>query len=118
MTQLLRSVCTAYTKYFNTKYKRVGHLFQDRFKASMISNDAYLLHISRYIHLNPRQYLDWEFSSLPYYIGRQSAEWIRPEKILSQFASTQEYLAFVTDYKDFRDSLVLTENEFADFNEN
>ena len=32
-TMLLRSVCTAYTMYFNKKYKRVGHLFQDRFKA-------------------------------------------------------------------------------------
>ena len=48
---LMQSLMTAYTMYYNQKYNRVGSLFQGTFKASKIDNEAYLLHISRYIHL-------------------------------------------------------------------
>ncbi|MCL5781098.1 MAG: hypothetical protein M1119_09445 [Firmicutes bacterium] len=41
--------------YFNRKYERCGHLFQDRFKSEVIDNDQYLLEVTRYIHLNPVQ---------------------------------------------------------------
>ncbi|MGH7237985.1 MAG: transposase, partial [Candidatus Saccharimonadales bacterium] len=73
MTRLLRGVATSYTTYFNKKHNRIGPLFQDRFKASMILRDDYLQHISRYIHLNPKNYKSWEFSSLPYYLGVKQA---------------------------------------------
>src|SRR5438105_2134757 len=46
ITELMKSIGTAYTMYFNLKYKRVGPLFQGRFKATLIDNDAYLVHIS------------------------------------------------------------------------
>src|SRR3990167_5879702 len=49
MSQLSNS----YTKYFNTKYNRVGALFQGTFKAVLVESDEQLLHLSRYIHLNP-----------------------------------------------------------------
>lgn len=104
MTRLMRGVATSYTIYFNKKYKRVGPLFQDRFKASMIQNDAYLEHVSRYIHLNPKEYLAWEYSSLPYYLGKKQAGWLRPEKILEDFKSPQEYLDFVEDYAGAKES--------------
>ncbi|MFN3301904.1 MAG: transposase, partial [Patescibacteria group bacterium] len=42
-----------YAYYFNSKYRRIGPLFQGRFKAIQIDNENYLLHLSRYIHLNP-----------------------------------------------------------------
>jgi len=44
---------TAYTMYFNKKYERVGSVFQGRFKAKLVDTDEYLLHVSRYIHINP-----------------------------------------------------------------
>lgn len=44
---------TAYTMYFNKKYEKVGAVFQGRFKAKIIDTDEYLLHVSRYIHINP-----------------------------------------------------------------
>ncbi len=44
---------TAYTMYFNIKYERVGAVFQGRFKAKLVDSDEYLLHVSRYIHINP-----------------------------------------------------------------
>src|SRR3990172_5909254 len=51
MKLLLKSVGVSYSMYFNKKYNRLGPLFQHRYLASRISSDAYLLHITRYIHL-------------------------------------------------------------------
>lgn len=55
MTKLLRRILTTYSMYFNKRYKRVGHLFQGPYKAVLVQNDSYLLHLSRYIHLNPSE---------------------------------------------------------------
>ena len=51
--QLLLRVCTSYSMYFNKKYKRKGHVFQDRFKQAEIEDDEQLLWIHAYIILNP-----------------------------------------------------------------
>ena len=51
--QLLLRVSTSYSKYFNKKYKKVGHVFQDRFKQVNIEDDEQLLWIHAYINLNP-----------------------------------------------------------------
>jgi hypothetical protein len=42
-----------YTGYYNRKYKRVGYLFQGRYKAILCDRQAYLLELARYLHLNP-----------------------------------------------------------------
>src|ERR1700732_3111235 len=44
---------TAYTVYFNRRHQVVGHLFQGRFKSTVIETEKYLLEVSRYLHLNP-----------------------------------------------------------------
>lgn len=49
----MRRITNAYTKYFNERYKRVGPLFQGRYKAILVTEEPYLLHLTRYIHLNP-----------------------------------------------------------------
>ncbi|OGL29598.1 hypothetical protein A3D14_01800 [Candidatus Saccharibacteria bacterium RIFCSPHIGHO2_02_FULL_47_12] len=113
MTKLLKSVCVAYTMYFNKRYKRVGHLFQDRFKASRIYQDAYLEHISRYIHLNPDNYKEWEFSSLPYYLGSKEAAWVEPQPILDLFQGSS-YEKFLSDYSEHRNMLRELKHELAD----
>ncbi|WP_298846850.1 transposase [Clostridium sp.] len=46
-------VHSTYARYFNTKYKYIGHLYQDRYHTEIIENDAQMLTTSRYIHLNP-----------------------------------------------------------------
>lgn len=53
ISRFLAKIGTGYVHYFNTKYERVGSLFQGRFKAVHIDNDEQLKHASRYIHLNP-----------------------------------------------------------------
>lgn len=115
LTQLMRNVTTTYTMYFNKKHGRVGHLYQERFKASRIDNDAYLTHIARYIHLNPVGYRTWDFSSHPYYMGDKYATWIHPERILELFSSRQEYADFVEDYESNKQLFDEYKQELADF---
>ena len=51
--RFMNSLGTRYTMYFNRKYKRVGSLYQDVYKAVMVGSDEQLLHLTRYIHRNP-----------------------------------------------------------------
>ena len=115
MTKLFKSVMTTYGMYFNKKYKLLGPVFQSRFKASMISQDHYLMHVSRYIHLNPKDYKTWSFSSLPFYLGKQSAEWIKPEKILGLFDGRMDYKKFIGDYEDHKKMLDEIKPELANY---
>lgn len=101
--------------YFNKKYKRVGPLFQGRFRASLITSDSYLQHISRYIHLNPSTYKNWPYSSLPYYLGLQTAEWCQPDRILDLFRDRQEYENFVADHEAHKKQLDDIKHELANY---
>lgn len=53
INRIMQGINIAYAYYFNHKYDRVGHLFQDRFKSEPIENDEHLLAAVRYIHNNP-----------------------------------------------------------------
>ena len=54
----LKKLGGGYTNYVNEKYERSGHVFQGKYKVKMVENDAYFLHLSRYIHLNPVELVD------------------------------------------------------------
>lgn len=111
ITALMRSVSTAYSMYFNKKYKAHGHVFQSVFKSSKIDNESYLTHITRYIHLNPETYLTYKYSSLPYFLGRKSATWVHPQKITD--TQPEQYLNFLEDYRDRRTLLKEIRKELA-----
>jgi len=51
--QIFKRIGVTYVYWYNLKYKRVGHLFQDRFKSEVVENDEYFLAVLRYIHQNP-----------------------------------------------------------------
>ena len=107
ITKLLKNICTSYVMYFNKKYKRVGPLFQSRFKSKDVIDDAYFQHISRYIHLNPKDYETWEYSSLPYYLNTRKSGWVNPSRVLETFEG-DSYSEFVKDYigqKEIMDDL-------------
>ena len=53
VSRIMQSVLTGYGQYFNRKYKKIGHLFQGRYKAILCQTDRYLGELVRYIHLNP-----------------------------------------------------------------
>jgi putative transposase len=53
LSKWMHQLKTAYTVYFNRRHQLVGHLFQGRFKSTVIEAEKYLLEVSRYLHLNP-----------------------------------------------------------------
>lgn len=55
ISEIIHRVCTIYAMYFNRKYERIGHLFQNRFKSRCVENERYLLNLVRYIHKNPQK---------------------------------------------------------------
>lgn len=114
LSEFMRSVCTAYTMYFNKRFKRVGGLFQGVFKASRISSDNYLQHITRYIHLNPRTYKTYHYSSLPVYLGKAAPAWLNATRLLDIFQG-EDYLVFLEDYEDEKAMLDKLKHELADY---
>lgn len=113
LTSLMQSVMTSYSRYFNLKYKRTGPLFESRFRASVILDETYLEHITRYIHLNPRLWREYEYSSLPYYLQQDTVSWVRPERILSMFATPNDYLHFLEDYQENKKMMDILKKELA-----
>lgn len=113
ITQFLANISNSYSKYFNTKYTRVGPLLQGTFKAVLIETDEQLLHISRYIHLNPVASLlvpnekldDYPWSSFPEYLGKTSFSLTTKELILSHFPSLGKYREFVHDNISYAQTL-------------
>lgn len=117
MAEFMKSLLTSYSLYFNKKYKRSGPLFESRYKASQISDDTYFQHITRYIHLNPRDWRNYEYSSLPYYLQQVSDEWIDPTRVVGLFSGPEEYLQFVGDYEQNKKLIDILKHELANGNE-
>lgn len=73
----MRKICASYVYWYNWKYKRCGHLYQDRFKSEAIEDDGYLLTVLRYIHQNPlkagmvKNIADYNWSSYGEYLDKQ-----------------------------------------------
>lgn len=107
---------TAYTMYFNKRYDRIGAVFQGRFKAKPIETDEYLLHVSRYIHLNPfeiisaqgpalNSLLEYPWSSFKEYVSSRkdvrsvpcSIRFILDYFTTHNTSSNQNYLQFIAD---------------------
>lgn len=95
---LLSSVMTSYSMYFNLRHKRSGRLFEGPFRAVRITDEGHFLHLSRYIHLNPRTYETYKWSSLPEYIGKRQTSWVHSEYATDM--SADQYLDFMGDYDD------------------
>lgn len=76
LSKLLGVVESSYTRYFNSKYQRVGRLWEDTYKAVIIKNEKQYINVLDYIHENPAELginiKTYEFSSLQYYLDRHS----------------------------------------------
>ena len=73
LAEIFRSVLTAFIKWYNAKYGRTGHVFEDRFKSQPVEDPTYFLRVFRYIHRNPLEAFlcermeDYPYSSYAYY---------------------------------------------------
>ena len=105
----MRQLNGVYTQASNRRHRRVGHLFQGRFKAILVDSDAYLLELTRYIVLNPvragmaKKASDWPWSSYRASVGlAPPAPWLAVDGLLAQFAkrrslAQQRYAQFVAE---------------------
>lgn len=101
LDRLFSRLCTSYAKYFNKKYNQVGHLFQDAFKAKLISDDRYLVYLSAYIHNNPEKPFSYEYSSLKDYLGGRAGTICEKNFILSIFKNdVSAYSKFVSNFTE------------------
>ena len=110
LSRFMKCLSTNYSMYFNKRYERVGSLFQGIFKAVLVENDDYLLHLSRYIHLNPhckgQALAEYDWSSYQEYLELRGTKWVEPEFILGIFNENvgnemigkSAYKNFVEDY--------------------
>ncbi|HSX29588.1 MAG TPA: transposase [Candidatus Saccharimonadales bacterium] len=114
MQRLMRGVMTSYSRYFNRVYGRSGPLFESRYKASRVSNETYLQHISRYIHLNPKDWRLYPYSSMQYYLTGNQPDWLQTSPMLELFDSREQYAEFVADYEAAQRELDSLKHELAD----
>lgn len=104
----------SYAKYFNLKTERSGTLFQTMFKAVRIETDEQLIHVTRYIHLNPltafilkdiTQLINYPWSSFQIYLGKNKSDIINTEMILDFFPSVEKFVIFTKDQIDYQREL-------------
>lgn len=101
---------TSYTRKFNLRSNRVGHLFQGRYKSLIVENDAYLLQLSCYIHRNPLRagiadrLADYPWSSYrAYAYGSAAPQWLKTDLILGLMSGAEKnkkYRNMVQQYSD------------------
>ena len=97
LEQIFKRIGGKFVYWYNIKYQRVGHLFQDRFKSEPVEDDAYLFTVLRYIHQNPTRAKlcenveDYKFSSYNEYTDRS---WIVDTDFILDIMSLDEFTAF------------------------
>ncbi len=75
LEQVFKRICGKFVYWYNAKYQRSGHLFQDRFKSEPVDTQEYLQMVIRYIHQNPvkaklcKQISEYAYSSYAEYLG-------------------------------------------------
>lgn len=133
LSRIMQNLSFRYTRWINSRHKRMGHLFQGRYKALLVDKDSYLLELVRYIHLNPVRAglvgtpADYEWSGHRVYLGKEHITWLTCDAVLAQFGDTaglarDKYADFVMDgmnekhrpefYQGGDDSRVLGEDHF------
>ncbi len=112
ISKFMSNFQNSYTRYFNTRHKRIGPLFLDQFKAVRIETEEQFLHVSRYIHLNPYSayvvkttddLLDYQWSSLTELLNL--TEEICEKDVLNFFKNKDDYKKFVLDQSDYQRQL-------------
>lgn len=132
LSKSMQWLALTYTRRFNNRHFRTGHLFQGRFKSIIVQNDAYLMRLSCYIHRNPlragiiARLAEYPWSSYKAYgYGDKAPDWLKREPILAQFKVKDKYRAYrekVQQYaeeekslwEDFRHGMIIGTKEFVD----
>ncbi len=111
ISQFMGLILNSFTRYFNSRYKRKGPLWEGRFKSVLVKDDAQFIHLTRYLHLNPTSSglvdapEDWKYSSYKEYLGL-----VDVKKKICNFSEyidmpAGKYKEFVTDRVDYQREL-------------
>lgn len=120
VTEFVSKLSNSYTKYFNTKNKRTGPILQGEFKSVHVETDKQLIHLSRYIHLNPlvsfltKDLNLYRWSSYKEYLGLDKADIGCKEIVLGQFKSPKDYQSFVLDQEGYGKELEYLKHHLLD----
>ena len=110
--ELMRNVSCVYAGEFNKKYKRIGHLFQERFKSQNVENDYYLLRLVRYIHRNPEKA---GICKTEDYIWSSYKEYLYGERIIKRKVILEKYNANINKaIKEFKEQMKQKDNDLLD----
>ncbi len=114
ISRFMSQLQNSYTRYFNTVHQRVGPLFLDQFKAVRIETDEQLIHVSRYIHLNPytsfvlknlEEIFVYPYSSLHEYFDDEIDTICDTKDIKSYFEEKKDYKKFICDQASYQREL-------------
>lgn len=120
LSRIMQGIQLSYTQYFNKKYDRVGHVFQQRYKALLCSKDDYLLTLLKYFHLNPLKGgiggLDYAWSSHKAYV-KGTDKLVDVDFPLSLFSgdrgtAVKRYIAFMADRQE--EAVALVDQELTE----
>lgn len=104
-------LATSYSHYFNLKYNQKGPVFESKFKAVRVESQEQLIHLSRYIHLNPvtnflvEDPIEYNYSSYGFYLHGGNFDLIDCSDVMASFHSPESYKKFVLDQKDYQREL-------------
>lgn len=114
ISKYLSNFQNSFTRYYNLRHSRSGHLFQGQFKAVRIETDEQLVQVTRYIHLNPYtgfvlknldELRDYAWSSLPEYIAKKRSIFCNVNTVLSLFQNRKDYQNFICSEADYQKKL-------------
>lgn len=103
LAKFMQGLQQSYSQYFNLKHRKTGHVFEGRYKAILCQEDAYLLQLIHYIHLNPvragmvRSPERYRHSGHDTYLQGKATETIDPRRVLLMLGGKPAYRSFVQD---------------------
>ncbi len=129
LSRFMQGLQQSYTQYFNRRHRKIGHLFQGRYKAIVCEKDEYLLSLVRYIHLNPsraklvRRLDEYSYSGHRDYAAGRVSEVLDPSRVLEMLGERAGYRRFLQDgiaeghreeYYQVADQMFLGDEEFTE----
>ncbi|PJC49435.1 hypothetical protein CO033_01550 [Candidatus Nomurabacteria bacterium CG_4_9_14_0_2_um_filter_32_10] len=106
ISKFMQKLTTAYVMYYNEKYKRIGSLFEGKFKSEHVGNDRYLKYTFSYIHLNPIKLLESKWKELG----------IKDKNRAINFLKDYKYSSFKDFLREARiESSILSRRSFPDY---
>ena len=121
LSKIMKNINYRYARWFNKKYKRIGHLFQGRYRSIAIDNEEYLVNLCHYIHFNPVEakivpHPDYyRYSSHHDYLSQKPPEWMEIILIKTaiQHKTGHSYLQFINkpiNREKWKPGLYISEN--------